>query len=131
MTDIVDWLRQCATNEPNNSDAESLWAAGDLITFLRSSLKEIREENDRLKGERDEAVRREMEAVTKMMHADARAALSSRECEAMAKALEQCVNALSRCYDVSDWPADGRTVQDEAIRTGKAVIAEYRKETGA
>lgn len=46
---------------------------------------------------------------------------------AMAKALEQCVDALSRCYDVNDWPADGRTIQDEAIRTGNAVLA-ARKE---
>lgn len=44
------------------------------------------------------------------------------EVRKLAKALEKCVDALSRCYDVCDWPADGRTVQDEAIRAARAAL---------
>lgn len=43
-------------------------------------------------------------------------------------ALEEAVKALSRCYDVCDWPADGRTIQDDAIRAGKAAISKAKAE---
>jgi hypothetical protein len=156
MTDIVDRLDGMTRSGWRYLDRReddgyhcAITDASDEILSLRSSLNAIREENDRLKGEieRLESLHRSeiadmaerfrsvnLSAALDLMPDNSalvvRAERAEASCEAMAKALEQCVNALSRCYDVSDWPADGRTVQDEAIRTGKAVIAEYRKETG-
>lgn len=43
-------------------------------------------------------------------------------------ALEQAVDALSRCYNVCDWPADGQTIQDKAIRSGEAAISKAKAE---
>lgn len=48
------------------------------------------------------------------------------EVRKLEKALEKCVDALSRCYDVCDWPADGKTVQDEAIRAARAALTEAK-----
>jgi hypothetical protein len=150
MTDIVDWLRQCATNEPNNSDAESLWAAGDLITFLRSSLKEIREENDRLKGEieRLESLHRSeiadmaerfrsvnLSAALDLMPDNSalvvRAERAESSCEAMAKALEPLAEEAAR-YEPPEGDDDRLAWRTDLVigdlRRARTLIAEYRKE---
>lgn len=38
------------------------------------------------------------------------------------KALESAEDALARCYDVADWPADGKTRQDIALGEVRAAL---------
>ncbi len=42
---------------------------------------------------------------------------------ALLAAARQAVDALQRCYDVAEWPANGETTQDKAIVRLNAAIA--------
>jgi len=47
---------------------------------------------------------------------------------ALAEAVEvmrRCENALSRCYNVTEWPADGSTDQDKAAESARAFVAQH------
>lgn len=53
--------------------------------------------------------------------------LTSKE-RALAEAVEvmrRCENALSRCYNVTEWPADGSTDQDKAAESARAFVAQH------
>ena len=39
--------------------------------------------------------------------------------------MRRCENALSRCYNVTDWPADGTTDQDKAAEAARAFVAQH------
>lgn len=40
-------------------------------------------------------------------------------------ALIECKEALERCYDVVNFPADGETIQDEAIETATTALQQW------
>lgn len=40
-------------------------------------------------------------------------------------ALKEAESALASCYQVCDYPANGRSEQDDALRSVQSVIAEY------
>ena len=46
-------------------------------------------------------------------------------------ALRVCRAALRGCYDVCDWPADGQTVQDDAIAVADAALAAASAQEGS
>lgn len=46
---------------------------------------------------------------------------------AMVKALEGSTEALKHCYDVTEWPADGTSDQDAAIRVNEAAIKQAKE----
>ena len=48
----------------------------------------------------------------------------------MLEALRECVEALYSSYDVNDWPADGKTPQDQAARRAEEVIAKATQARG-
>lgn len=49
MTDLVKYLRDCATNEPSNDDAAKLWAAADRISQQDAELERVRRELEEAK----------------------------------------------------------------------------------
>lgn len=51
-------------------------------------------------------------------------------CEELAEALREAKAALECCYQVTDWPADGSTEQDEAIRKADAALAKLECNNG-
>lgn len=141
MTDITERLlnisrgdheRGCTGREYTCSceyDNENWKTAEQAVTeikTLRSSLKEIREENDRLKGERDEAQSDHLKALAELAEAKA-------TCEAMAKALEPFAawNSSDE-YIKSDAPDDGRCAGHSYTagdyRIARAALDAYRKE---
>lgn len=42
----------------------------------------------------------------------------------LVEALRYCVEALEGCYDVCDYPCNGKTVQDQAIAKAKQLLGE-------
>ena len=52
MSEISDWLRACATNEPHPSYAEKLWQSADLIAQQAAKIAEL--ERRIADGESDE-----------------------------------------------------------------------------
>jgi hypothetical protein len=44
------------------------------------------------------------------------------------EALKLALEALKSCYDVDSWPADGSTIQDEAIAKCEEALAQSAKE---
>lgn len=49
-----------------------------------------------------------------------------RKAQVLADALEECRHALSMCYNVVDWPADGDTQQDRAILAADKALEQWR-----
>jgi len=43
--------------------------------------------------------------------------------EQVKRALRLAENALSRCYDVTEWPANGTSTQDAALQTAREALA--------
>lgn len=64
------------------------------------------------------------------MHFEWAAAIASaiRDAEAAQTALESCVDALARCYDVLEWPGDnGISRQSKALQEGRAALDQLRQ----
>jgi predicted phosphohydrolase len=110
----------------------------NCLDALRSSLKEVREENDRLKGERDESSRAWRDSFNSMHQ---RAMNAEASCEAMAKALEPFSKfagiVFERIFNNQD-PVDTMTAVDGRQVTlhasdffrVRAALDAYRKEKG-
>lgn len=65
---------------------------------------------------------RAMEARSGCICAEAADALEAqgRRIAELSGALDECAEALSTCYNVCDWPADGSTSQDAALRRARS-----------
>lgn len=46
----------------------------------------------------------------------------------LVEALQECRHALSMCYNVTQWPADGDTQQDRAIVAADNAISEWKEQ---
>lgn len=95
-------------------------------------ISELQAENGRLtreiQSEKDESDTyckwwREEQEVTRNIKARLNGAESSlsRIKEETATAMKLAEEALARCYDVNDWPADGQTIQDQALSAIRAL----------
>jgi len=56
--------------------------------------------------------------------------LARQEAMDLRVALKECAGALSECYDVCDYPANGRTAQDDAIRTALVALGTQASGSG-
>jgi hypothetical protein len=139
MTDIVERLWRYFDRREGGEYHCAIVDASAEITSLRLSLKEIREENDRLKGERDESSRAWRDSFDSMHQ---RAMKAEASCEAMAKGLEPFSQfagiVFERNFNNPDpvdtmTAADGRQVTLHAsdFFRGRAALDAYRKEKGA
>lgn len=79
--------------------------AATIISELQAERDALSADLEKVQTELDEENIRALTAESSL----------SRIREETATAMKLAEEALARCYDVNDWPADGQTIQDQAL----------------
>lgn len=93
----------------------SLAVFTDLLPFIQSLLAPLQMQVTELVN-----LGLDQTKLIAQQHLDLRQAES--QLSAFRDALKGCVEALEECYNVTDYPADGQTIQDQAITTANELL---------